>query len=74
MLAVQYSDFPMGNHGLKFRDMRARLRKRRFLSIGFGAAAAGLTMIPILNFIAMPAAVAGATAMWVRELKAGESR
>lgn len=74
MLAVQYSDFPMGNHGLKFRAMRARLSKRRFLSIGFGAAAAGLTMIPVLNFIAMPAAVAGATAMWVRELEAAESR
>ena len=69
MLAVQYSDFPMGNHGLKFRDMRATLRRRRFLSIGFGAAAAGLTMIPVVNFIAMPAAVAGATAMWVRELQ-----
>jgi CysZ protein len=68
MLTVQYSDFPMGNHGLKFRDMRALLRRRRFLSIGFGAAAAGLTMIPVLNFIVMPAAVAGATAMWVREL------
>jgi CysZ protein len=72
MLAVQYSDFPMGNHGLKFRDMRATLRRRRFLSIGFGAAAAGLTMIPVVNFIAMPAAVAGATAMWVRELQSAD--
>jgi len=26
-------------------------------------------MIPVVNFIAMPAAVAGATAMWVKELK-----
>jgi uncharacterized protein involved in cysteine biosynthesis len=72
MLAVQYSDFPMGNHGLKFRDMRATLRRRRFLSIGFGAAAAGLTMIPVVNFIAMPAAVAGATAMWVKELRSAD--
>ncbi|MGB5831278.1 MAG: sulfate transporter CysZ [Thiohalocapsa sp.] len=68
MLALQYSDFPMGNHGLKFRNMRATLRRRRFLSIGFGATAAGLTMIPVVNFVVMPAAVAGATAMWVREL------
>jgi len=71
MLAVQYSDFPMGNHGLKFRDMRRSLRRRRFLAIGFGAAAAGLTMIPVLNFIVMPAAVAGATVMWVKELRQG---
>ena len=68
ILVLEYSDYPMGNHGLKFREMRARLRKRRVLGLGFGAATAGLTMIPVLNFIAMPSAVAGATAMWVGEL------
>jgi CysZ protein len=26
-------------------------------------------MVPVLNFIAMPAAVAGATAMWVEEFR-----
>jgi len=69
MLAVQYSDFPMGNHSLRFRTMRATLRRRRALSLGFGAAAAGMTMVPVLNFVVMPAAVAGATAMWVDELQ-----
>jgi uncharacterized protein involved in cysteine biosynthesis len=28
-----------------------------------------MTMIPFVNFIAMPVSVAGATAMWVGELK-----
>jgi len=69
VLALEYSDFPMGNHRLKFRDMRKRLRARPLLSLGFGAATAGLTMVPVLNFIAMPSAVAGATAMWVGALK-----
>lgn len=69
MLAVEYSDYPMGNHGLKFREMRRRLRGRRTLSLSFGAAAAGMGMIPVLNFLLMPSAVAGATAMWVREFK-----
>ena len=69
ILAVQYSDYPMGNHGLKFREMRRRLRSRRSLSLGFGAAAAGLGMVPVLNFILMPSAVAGATAMWVSEFR-----
>jgi len=68
-LALEYSDFPMGNHGLRFREMRKRLRGRPVLSLGFGAATAGLTMVPVVNFIAMPSAVAGATAMWVRELE-----
>jgi uncharacterized protein involved in cysteine biosynthesis len=28
-----------------------------------------MTMVPVLNFVVMPAAVAGATAMWVDELQ-----
>lgn len=69
ILAVQYADYPMANHGLKFREMRRRLAARPMLSLGFGGAAALLSMIPIVNFILMPSAVAGATLMWVRELK-----
>lgn len=65
MLAFEYVDYPMGNHGLKLRQMRARLRRRRTLALGFGGAAAGMTMIPVVNFVVMPSAVAGATAMWV---------
>lgn len=69
MLAVEYSDYPMGNHGLRFGEIRRRLRERRLLSLGFGAAAAGMAMVPVLNFLLMPVAVAGATAMWVREFR-----
>jgi CysZ protein len=70
MLALQYVDYPMGNHGLKFSAMRSGLRKRRWLGLGFGAATAGMTLVPVLNFVVMPAAVAGATAFWVGELQA----
>lgn len=70
MLAMEYADYPMDNHGLKFRNQRPVLRQRRAMAMGFGLTTLGLTLIPVLNFIAMPAAVAGATAMWVRELKA----
>ncbi len=73
ILTVQYADYPMGNHGLKLREMRRRLGQQRGLSLGFGASAAVLSMIPVINFVLMPSAVAGATAMWVRELK-GDSR
>ena len=68
LMALQYADFPMGNHGLKFRQMRAALGRRRMVSLGFGAAVAGLTMIPVVNFVVMPAAVVGATLLWVKEL------
>lgn len=69
MLTIEYADYPMGNHNLFFPDQRARLRKRRLLSLGFGSLTLLVTMIPVLNFVAMPVAVAGATSMWVRDLR-----
>jgi CysZ protein len=69
MLAIEYSDFPMANHRLLFTAQRRLLRSRRGLAYGFGGATLLLTLVPVLNFIAMPAAVAGATAMWVGEFK-----
>ena len=65
MLAVEYSDYPMANHGIRFPDQRRLLGRRRWLSLGFGGATLTATMIPIVNFLVMPVAVAGATAMWV---------
>jgi CysZ protein len=67
MLAVEYADYPMGNHQLHFAAQRQRLRHRRLLSLGFGGGSLLMTLIPVANFFAMPASVAGATAMWVRE-------
>ena len=67
MLAIEYADYPMGNHMLRFPEQRKRLRGRRMLSLGFGGGSLLMTMIPVVNFFAMPASVAGATAMWVRE-------
>ncbi len=72
ILTLEYSDYPMGNHGLRFREMRARLCRKRVLGLGFGTATAGLTMVPVVNFIVMPSAVAGATAMWVDELSGSD--
>jgi CysZ protein len=69
MLAIEYVDYPMANHLLHFAEQRKRLRGRRLLSWGFGGASLLMTMIPVVNFLAMPASVAGATAMWVREFK-----
>ena len=68
MLAVSYADFPMGNHSIRFRDQRNILRQRRWLTLGFGGIVMVGITIPIVNFIMIPAAVAGATAMWVDEL------
>jgi len=69
MLAIEYADYPMANHRLLFTAQRKLLRKRRVLSLGFGGSTLLITMIPLLNFLAMPVAVAGATAMWLDEFK-----
>ena len=74
MLAVQYCDFPLGNHGLKFTEQRARLRQRRGLAYGFGAMSLLATLIPVFNFLVMPTAVAGATALVTRHLDTEENR
>jgi len=67
MMTVQYMDYPMANHQLFFKEQRARLRKRPLLAWSFGGLVMLCTLLPVVNFIVMPAAVAGATAIWVRE-------
>jgi len=69
MLAIDYHDYPMANNHLKFPQQRALLRKKRSLALGFGLATLGATLIPFINFLVIPAAVAGATALYLGELK-----
>jgi len=73
MLTIEYIDYPMANHMLHFSTQRKLLRQRRGLSYGFGGSSLLMTMIPFVNFLAMPVSVAGATAMWVGELQ-GDSQ
>lgn len=67
MMAFQYTDIPMGNHGLKAKQILAKLQENRLLALGFGGATLLMSLIPFVNFLAMPAAVAGATVLWVKE-------
>ena len=68
MLALEYADYPLGKHGLTFQNQRRLLRRHWPLTFGFGGMTLLLTLVPVLNFLAMPAAVIGATLMWNREL------
>lgn len=69
MLSLDYHDYPMANHQIKFSQQRQILRKNRGLALGFGLATLGATMIPFVNFLVIPAAVAGATALYLEQLK-----
>ncbi|NOX27427.1 MAG: sulfate transporter CysZ [Gammaproteobacteria bacterium] len=64
MLAVEYIDYPMSNHRIAFKHQQQYHKQRRGLSLGFGAIVAFANSIPLLNFIVMPIAVAGATALY----------
>ncbi len=68
MLALEYTDYPMGNHELYFKEELGLLKKNRFAALGFGSGVMLLTTIPVVNFFAMPVSVAGGTAMWVDRL------
>ena len=68
LLSLEYLDYPMGNHELKFTRQRQILAARKGLSLGFGSSVMVLTSIPLLNFIVMPVAVAGATVLWIEQL------
>ncbi|MCO6059925.1 sulfate transporter CysZ [Pseudomonas sp. MOB-449] len=67
MMAVQYIDYPADNHKLGWNEMLAWLREKRWQSLGFGGATYLALMVPFVNIVMMPAAVAGATLFWVRE-------
>lgn len=67
-LALEYGDYPMGNHGILFKEQHTRLKRLRLNALGFGAGLLVLMAIPGLNFLAMPAGVAGATVLWRKEL------
>jgi CysZ protein len=68
-LALEYSEYPMGNHGLGFKEQRQLLARKRMAALGFGAGVMLLTLIPFANFIVMPVSVAGATLLWVERFQ-----
>lgn len=65
MMSVQYGDFPFDNHKVSFPDMKRTLRRDNMTNLQFGSLVSVLTMIPFVNLFIMPAAVCGATALWV---------
>ncbi|SHI16033.1 sulfate transporter CysZ [Ferrimonas marina] len=69
MMAIQYLDYPFDNHKVPFDRMRGALQMQRWRSFSFGAAAAIMAMIPLVNLVLMPVAICGATALWVDQYR-----
>lgn len=66
---LQYMDYPMANNGIFFSRQRQILRGQPIEMFGFGGLATVMLSIPVLNLIAMPVAVIGATLHWSRHIK-----
>ncbi len=69
MFALEYLDYPMGNHGMGFRKVKKAVKVKRGTAMGFGSMVALLSAIPILNLMVMPWAVAGATVLYVEHFR-----
>ena len=65
LMTLTYVDYPTDNQRIALYNVRMWMRKNRALSFGFGIAVLIATMIPIVNFFVMPAAVAAATKLWI---------
>ncbi|MEX2488440.1 MAG: sulfate transporter CysZ [Pseudomonadales bacterium] len=70
MMAVEYTDYAADNNEVGFRDLRRRLAGTRVQSLLFGIFVYVLMAIPVLNLVLMPAAVAGGTVYWAKNLRA----
>ncbi|MCW8108587.1 sulfate transporter CysZ [Alteromonas ponticola] len=69
MMAIQYCDYAYDNHKIKFSSMRDHLGQHKGSALSFGFMVNIFSLIPIINFIVMPVAICGATAMWVEKLR-----
>ncbi len=63
-LAVQFVDYPTENRQRPFQETLRMLKSNRAAALSFGLCATGALMIPLLNFLLIPVAVAGGTLLW----------
>ena len=66
-MALQCIDYPTDNLRISLANVKTRLKQQRFLTLTFGIAVLIFSMIPVVNFFVLPAAVAGATKLWLEK-------
>ncbi len=69
MQSLQYIDYPMDNNHQTFDGVKTWLSAHKTMSFSFGLSVMVAMMVPVINIVVMPAAVAGATAMLVHSSK-----
>jgi CysZ protein len=69
MTALEYCDYPMDNHQHSFPQVREKVAAQRWPCFSFGSLVMLGNMVPVLNLLMMPAAVCGATLLWVERMR-----
>ncbi|MBQ0798548.1 MAG: sulfate transporter CysZ [Porticoccaceae bacterium] len=69
-LYLQYLDYPADNNKISFDALLVDSRSQRKSALSFGGLVLMGSSIPLLNLLVMPAAVAGATSLWVANQQA----
>ncbi|MEH6639306.1 MAG: sulfate transporter CysZ [Porticoccaceae bacterium] len=72
-LYLQYLDYPTDNNKISFDALLIDSRSRLKSAVSFGGLVLLGSSIPLLNLLVMPAAVAGATSLWVANEQASPS-
>jgi CysZ protein len=68
-LTIQYLDYPADIDGVSFDQLIKQTGQNRWSAMGFGFSALGASAIPLLNLLALPAAVVGGALLWCRNSK-----
>lgn len=69
MTALEYCDYPMDSHDYSFLQVREEVATQRWPCFSFGALVMAGNMVPVFNLFMMPAAVCGATLLYVERLR-----
>ncbi len=69
MMTVQYTDYAADNNNIDFATLRKLLGENKTGSFGFGFVVYAAMLIPLVNLVVIPSAVAGGTVYFVRELR-----
>jgi len=68
-MCIQFIDYPADNQNIDFQETIRRMHRQRSKCLLFGAGITLFMSIPLINLIAMPAAVAGGTLLWIDQIQ-----
>jgi CysZ protein len=61
LVGLDFFDIPLSTRGLRLRKKLGMIWRNKSLALGFGAAAYLMLLIPVINMLALPVGVVGAT-------------